>query len=65
MAHQIIGNATSETVTRSDIVELRTVARMADDDDMDDICGRALEGDEDSIRHCERAIAHLVVVGLP
>ena len=55
MAHQIIGNATSETVTRGDIVELRTVARMADDDVMDDICGQALAGDEDSIHKCERA----------
>jgi hypothetical protein len=57
MAHQIIGNATSETITRNEIVELRVEARMADDDVMDDICGQALAGDEDSIRKCERVIA--------
>lgn len=57
MAHQIIGNATSETITRNQIIELRVEARMADDDAMDDICGQALAGDEDAIRKCERAIA--------
>lgn len=58
MANLIYGtDITSETITRDQIIQLRTEATRAGDDLMADICGQALAGDEDSIRECERVIA--------
>lgn len=57
MTNQISTDSTSDTVTREQIVALRSEAKQAGDYAMADICGQALAGDEDSIRACERAIA--------
>ena len=57
MTHQISTDATSETITRKQIIDLRSEAKAAGDDEMADICGVALAGDEDAIRRCERVIA--------
>jgi hypothetical protein len=56
MTNQISTDATSETITREQIIALRNEAKAASDYDMADICGQALAGDEDSIRRCERTI---------
>lgn len=58
MTNQISTDATSETITRAQIIALRGEAKAAGDYDMADICGAALAGDVDSIRRCERVIAN-------
>ena len=57
MTNQISTDSTSATITREQIVALRSEAKQAGDYAMADICGQALAGDEDSIRACERAIS--------
>lgn len=60
MTNQISTDATSETITRQQIIDLRIEAQAAGDYTMADICGQALAGDEDSIRECERVIVEAI-----